>query len=438
MSKTINRYSIMKQKLNRYIFLWLVGFTLLVPVSAQRVYTLDECLQRALENNVRIKNAGNNLEIAKQGSQEAFTKYFPSLSATGTGFMADKGLLQLDMGPGMQMSLMKKGVVGGVSASMPLFTGGQIVNGNKLAKVNIQVNRLQYNQSENEVKLTTENYYWQVVMLKEKLQTITVVEAQLTNLLKDVEASVNAGVTTRNDLLQVQLRQNEIESSRSQIENALTLSQQVLAQYIGEDSGIVDVPPVAGEVLPEHPQGLYRNPESSLVLTNEYHLLQQNLKANKLQRRITVGKYLPTIAIGGGYMYDNLMDKDHPFWMGFATVSIPLSGWWGGSHDVRKQELQVRNAENQLTDQSELLILRMQQNWNDLTDAYKQMQISMRSIEQATENLRLNTDYYKAGTCTMNDLLDAQTLFQQSKDRYVESYARYEVKKCEYLQATGR
>ena len=62
----------------------------------------------------------------------------------------------------------------------------------------------------------------------------------------------------------------------------------------------------------------------------------------------------------------------------------------------------------------------------------------MRSIEQATENLRLNTDHYKAGTCTMNDLLDAQTLFQQSKDRYVESYARYEVKKCEYLQATGR
>ena len=151
MSKAINRYSIMKQKLNRYIFLLLVGFTQLVPVSAQRVYTLDECLQRALENNVRIKNAGNNLEIAKQGSQEAFTKYFPSLSATGTGFMADKGLLQLDMGPGMQMSLMKKGVVGGVSASMPLFTGGQIVNGNKLAKVNIQVNRLQYNQSENEV-----------------------------------------------------------------------------------------------------------------------------------------------------------------------------------------------------------------------------------------------------------------------------------------------
>ena len=111
--------------------------------------------------------------------------------------MADKGLLQLDSGTWKnQMLLMKKRSGRSVSASMPLFTGGT-VNGNKLAKVNIEVNRLQYNQSENEVKLTTENYYWQVVMLKEKLQTITVVEAQLVNLLKDVEASVNAGVTTR-------------------------------------------------------------------------------------------------------------------------------------------------------------------------------------------------------------------------------------------------
>ena len=91
----------MKQRLNRYIFLWLVGFTQLVPVSAQRVYTLDECLQRALENNVRIKNAGNNLEIAKQGSQEAFTKYYPSLSETGTEIMDEKRIFQLNMGPGM-------------------------------------------------------------------------------------------------------------------------------------------------------------------------------------------------------------------------------------------------------------------------------------------------------------------------------------------------
>ena len=105
---------------------------------------------------------------------------------------------------------------------------------------------------------------------------------------------------------------------------------------------------------------------------------------------------------------------------------------------MKKQKLQIRNAENQFTDQSQLLIIRMNNTWNDLTDAYKQVEIAIESIGQATENLRLQSDYYHAGTCTMSDLLEAQTLYQQSRDKYVESYAQYEVKKREYLQATGR
>ena len=94
--------------------------------------------------------------------------------------------------------------------------------------------------------------------------------------------------------------------------------------------------------------------------------------------------------------------------------------------------------ENNLRDGSELLVIRMQSTWDDLNDAYRQVQIALRSIEQSTENLRLNTDYYEAGTATMSELLDAQTLYQQSRDKYVEARAQYEVKKREYLQATGR
>lgn len=73
-----------------------------------------------------------------------------------------------------------------------------------------------------------------------------------------------------------------------------------------------------------------------------------------------------------------------------------------------------------------------------MNEAYEQIKIARLSIDQATENLRLNTGYYKSGTCTMSDLLDAQTLFQQSCDKYVESYTNYELKKREYLQVTGR
>jgi len=422
----------------RQFFLIGLGLMACLRMPAQHTYTLDECIDEALKNNVRIKNADNDLSVAKHGSKEAFTKYFPSLSATGGGFMADKGLIQLEMSPEMEMSILKNGIVGGVSASMPLFTGGQIVNANKLAKVNVEVSRLQHGLSVNEVKLVTERYFWQIVKLKEMLNTLSSVEGQLESIRKEVEASVDAGVTNRNDLLQVQLRKNETRSTRISVENALSVSRKLLAQYIGCASDSIDVAFDFGGTLPSHPDNLYRIPESVLVLTNEYSLLQQDVKASRLQFRMSVGKNLPSIAIGGGYMYDNLMDKDHSFWMGFATVSVPLSGWWGGSHDMKKHKLRLRNAENRFTDQSQLLIIRMQNTWNDLTDAYQQVEIAVESIGQATENLRLQTDYYHAGTCTMSDLLEAQTLYQQSRDKYVESYARYEVKKREYLQATGR
>lgn len=423
---------------NRFFFILSIGVLSLATASAQRTFTLDECLEQALSNNVRMRNAENEIRMAEHDRKNAFTRYFPSVSASGGGFIANKGLMELNMGPDMSMSMMKDGVVGGVSATLPLFAGGQIVNGNKLAKVSEEVSRTRYRLSENEVRLTTENYYWQVVTLKEKLRTLEVVEARLDTLTRDVEAAVQAGVTTRNDLLQVQLRQNEIKSNRLNVENALALSRELLAQYMGMGLDSVDVAYAMEGRLPEEPAGLFLPPESALPRTGEYDLLRQNLEATRLQKKIAVGKNLPTVAIGGGYYYDDLLDVGMDFWVGFATVSVPLSGWWGGSHDIKKQKLQVKNAENQLNDQSEMLMIRMRQSWNDLNDAYKQVGIALTSIDQATENLRMQSDYYAAGTCTMSDLLDSQTLFQQSRDKYVEAYAQYEVKKREYLQATGR
>lgn len=416
---------------------WVWG-CMAAPLAAQQVYTLDECIESALQNNARMKNAENDLTSARHQRKEAFTNYFPSISATGGGFLSSTHLLGMEMGPGMSLGLMKDGLVGGVTASMPLFTGGQIVQGNKLSEVNVEKYRLLGRQAENEVKLTAEQYYWQVAMLKEKLRTLHVVEAQLAEILKDVDAAVQAGVTNRNDLLQVQLRQNDTRSTRINVENSLALSRRLLAQYIGTPGDSVDVDFVVADSLPEPPDALYRRPDEALALTPEYNLLQAKLKASRIERKMTLGKQLPTVAIGGGFVYDNLLDRDRNYWLGFATVSVPLSGWWEGSHSLKRSKLAVSTEENNLRNGSELLVINMQNTWNAVTDAYKQVRIAIESIGQSAENLRLQTDYYHAGTCTMSDLLEAQTLFQQSRDRYVEAYAQYAVKKREYLQATGR
>lgn len=406
----------------------------------QTVYTLDECRKMALENNVKMRNAANAVEAARQERKEAFTKYFPTVSATGTAYNANKGLLEMDMGPDMQASLAKNGIMGGITATQPVFAGGQIANANKLAKVGEEVSRYRQKQAENEVELTVEQYYWQIITLKEKRNTLFSVKKMLEQLHHDVEMAVRAGITNRNDLLQVQLKKNDVESNLVSIENGLALSKMALAQYIGHEGEKLEVENVAADSdeVPDFPAELRRNHKASLPQTPEYHLLQSNVKANELQRRLAVGKNLPTVAIGAGYMYDNLMDHSHPFGIVFATVSIPLSDWWGGSHAIKKQKLQLRDAENLLSDNSELLIIRMQKAWNDLEDAYKQMLIARESIGQSKENLRLNEDYYRTGTTTMSDLLDAQSMFRQSRDKYVEAFSLYNIKVLEYRQATGQ
>ena len=414
---------------------------LLVPalsVEAQRSLTLEECSQLALENNARMKNARLDVKGAEEVRKEAFTKYFPSISATGGAFTSDNGMAELALVPGLlEMTMAKNGVMGGVTAVQPVFAGGQILNNNKLAALAVEVSRYQMKQSENEVLLTVEQYYWLHVSLQEKRKTVSLLETLIDNLYKDVEASVRAGVANRNELLQVQLKKNSIASDRLKVDNNLRLSKMLLSQYIGlpEDDFIVQA--TLQEPLPS-PETYRIDLMSALPTTVAYKLLDKNVEASRLQYKLKVGQNLPSVGIGAGYMYHNILDTDQSFGMIFATVSVPLTDWWGGSHAIRKQKLQLKAAEYTRQDTNEKLLLQMQKLWNELEEAYKQAKISEESVKTAEENVRLSTDYYQVGTETLSDLLNAQSLLQQSRDQYTDDYTNYLIKRTEYLQATGR
>lgn len=412
-------------------FIWIAGIACAYP---QQYYTLEECRQIALEQNASMTTARNDLSGAEQTRKEAFSNFFPTVGLEGGGMISTNGLFQMLVGP-VKMNMMENGVVGAVTASLPIYTGGRIYAGNKLARIGEEVSELRLEQTENEVMLSVEQYYWQIVSLKEKLHTLEQVVALLERIRIDAETAVDAGIKNRNDLLQVQLRLNDMRSKKSDLENALSLSKMVLAQYIGVEQEGFDIA-VLQSASPVSPESLKVEHDDALASTPEYKLLNKNVDAANWQKKMSLGEHLPSVAVGGMYMYNDLMDFSQNTVIGGVSISIPIS--WKTSFSVKKQKYNYMNAKTRLNDGSEQLMLRMQKAWNDLTNAYEQINIARESVAQSSENLRLNEDYYKAGTSSMSDLLDAQMLYQQSRDKLVETLAQYEIKKTEYLQATGR
>ena len=429
-------------------------------VAAQQPYTLEQIKDSALHNNFALRSAKYDVEAAQQQRKEAFTKYFPNVSGTGLWFNANKGMAQMDIDPSgmispeigatlaqmlpiealaalnnpISISMMKNGTIGSLMAVQPVFAGGQIINGNKLAKVGEEVSRLQLQLSENEVEKTAEQYFWQLASLQEKMKTIDAVDTLLRDIYKDVDVAVRAGVAMRNDLLQVQLRQNDIESQRLKLQNGISIVKLLLSQYCGlRDTSYIITFQTS---LPE------KFNDSCLMFnvntTPEYQLLDKQVEAANLQKKLAVGKNLPTVAVGAGYNYHNLLERDHSFGMVFATVSVPISEWWGGSHAVKRRKIAYQQAQEQLADNAELLEIRMQNARNKVEEAYQQLQLAQRSIEQAEENLRLNRDYYRAGTSRMSDLLEAQLLYQQACDKHTDAFAEYQNKLLEYRQSIGQ
>lgn len=426
--------------------------------TAQQFMTLQQLKDSALKNNIAIRDARNSIDAASQQRKEALTKYFPNISANGAWFNANKHIIDKNIKPTdyiptsvamamaqilppealidlvnpINVSMVKDGIIAGVTATQPVFAGGKIINSNRLARVGVEASRLQLRLSENEVEQKTEQYYWQLVTLEEKMNTIKAVEELLADIHKDVDVAVRAGLVMRNDLLQVELRQNDIESQKLKLQNGISIVQRLLAQYCGLNSNIINVK--KEDVVASAPVETGGN----LMDLAEYQLLQKQVDAAHLKKLITVGQSMPTVAVGAGYNYYKINDMNRNFGMVFATVNVPISDWWGGSHAIKRKKIEQRKAEEELVDKAELLNIRMEKAWNDVTEAYQQLTIAQRSIEQAEENLRLNRNYYKAGTSRMADLLEAQLLYQQARDRQTDAFADYQNKQLEYRIATGR
>lgn len=434
-----------------------------VIVYGQTVLTLKEYKELAIKNNISIKNSLLETEASKQVKKGAFTNYFPKISVMAFTMKAKDPLLKFNTPggnlpvydgnpanipiatqfaylPGSSIQMLDKTALGLVNVTQPIFSGGRIITGNKLAKVGIAVKEQQQKLTQNDVLLKTEQQYWQILSLQEKEKTIEKYETFLEGINKQVNDAFKSGLIIKNDLLKVQIKKNAVNSNKSKLHSGKKLSIMQFCQTIGI---LYDSTLVLQEDLQkiELPQSYYIENETALQNRTEYQLLEQSIKAQGLQTKMKMGDYLPQVAVGAmGYYNSNLIKDVDGTTNGFvyATVSIPISDWWGGSQAIKEQKIKVQIAENTLSETKGLLKLQIEKAWVDINENYKQIILLEETVKQAEENLKVMQTSYNSGVITLSDLLEAQALFTETNDKLIDTKIQYRTSISTYLQYTGR
>lgn len=439
-------------------------FVLVSPSVAQAespAYSLAQCRQLALDNNAEVQEAGLEIQASHETKAAAYTKYFPKVSAMAVGMAAVDPLMKIQtpggnlpvydgnvanlasatqfayMPPG-SMSAAGRATALSVMAIQPVYVGGRIRNGNRLAEEGERVAEQKAVMSRREVNAQTEEKYWRLVTLQEKLQTLAAYERLLAELDKQATDGVSAGILTRNDQLKVSLKRSEVAVDRRRIEDGLRLSARDLRHHVGLAAGD-HISLSDGLPEPVDPTALKQTEAGAIARRPEVALLESAVRAERLQAALKRGEMLPTVSVGAAaYRADIEGMPGSTNALVFGMLNVPLSDIWTASHELASQRAKESIAQKKLLDTEELLVLQIEKTWSDLVTAWQAAQVSERAVEQADVNLSEETDRHTSGLVSFSDLLEAQVLRQQALDRRIDLRSDYWLKRSAYLRSTAQ
>lgn len=421
-----------------------ITFLSFAVVCSAQPLTLEAYRELTLKNNGGLQQSEYEKLAAEQTAKYAFTKYFPTVSAIGA-------VVSTDFVPGTSRSISTlPNIFGlpsmvndshgyGLSALMAtqvLFAGGRIYNSNQLAKAGSSVAEQQFIIKRNEVFLEGEKKFRRLIVLEQKRQTLIAYGNMVDALYKQVSQAKEMGIVTGTDVLRVKLKQAEIASLMSSLQKGITLARKDFNIYAGLPTDAQSEVAVAEEDITEPKYDLDDIPYR-LTLRPEYKLLEDNLKAAKLERRIKTGENMPSLSVGAAIDRVDFHSTGNTYQnsIGFAAVSVPISDWWGGAHTIKAYNLKQSAAQTKLDETADYLMLDMESKYKDFQQAYERVEVARLGVEEAKANRSEIEDGYNNGTEKLADLLEAMALEQQSLDKLAEETASYFTSKTAFENA---
>ena len=475
-----------------------------LPAGAQRVLSLDSCRALAIANNKDLLISQEKIRAAHYQKKAAFTNFLPQISATG-GYMRNQKELSLlsDTQKGALTSVgtqvsgvMQSGIqglltqhpeltqnpqfmallqalgsadiatplnsigsaivdafrtdtrnmyAGALTLTQPLYMGGKIRAYNKITRYAEELAQQQHNSGVQDVILSTDQAYWQVVSLANKKKLAESYLQLLQKLDGDMQKMIAEGVATKADGLSVKVKVNEAEMTMTKVDDGLSLARMLLCQLCGLDlSSPITLADEQEENLP-----LSSIAANGIDLEQVYSLRPEvrslELAAEIYKQKVNVERsaYLPSIALMGNYIatnpsvFNSFEKKFKGMWNVGVVVSMPIWHWGEGIYKVKAAKAEARIARYQLEEAKEKIELQVSQSAFKVREATKKLAMAEKNLEKANENLRYANLGFEEGVIPASNVLEAHTAWLSAQSEKIDAQIDVKLTEIYLKKATG-
>lgn len=433
-------------------------------IVAQSNYSLQQCKDLVLQHNKKMKYAQLRQKKAETARKNAFMNYFPQVEAGFYAMRLNKKLVEFNNPsgnlpvyngdpatlpaanqfaflPAISLAAVDKMHTGNITAIQPVYAGGRLKTGNRLAELGVKVSQLQGSLSKVALLAKTEHMYWQIVALNEKQVTLNAYEKLLETVSKEASDAFKAGLIGKSEVLKVGLKQHEIKLQQLKLKNGKQLALMAFCQHlgVGYQENIVLIDSFPSNITP---QGMYVEATANVPQRKEYQLLQQAANAEELKTKLKRGEFMPEVGVGATAFYTDLMEQGNDGRIGrvgvFLAIKIPISNVWSKNYSLKEHYLGEKMAQNRLQETAELLKLQIQKNYYELTESYQEIDLAQKKVLQQQEYLQTVQDNYKAGIAPLSKLLEAQAEVQKAKSEQIDAISKYHQMIVAYKKATAQ
>ena len=437
-----------RNKLTKRFLLLSAALTMALSQSAFAGETvalnLDDAMLRAFQTNPTVSIAQYELDSARASYNAARQSRGISITASHTtqrgGY--DDNIVKKTDATGAWTGEYWKGIgnshSNGLTASLPIFTGGKLKGTIKQAKANYQYNQVGVQRTYNEMRSTVTDGYFTMLQADNMQKLSAESVARLEDHLKNVQAQYDVGVVAKVDVLRSQVELANAKQTLIQAENSYQVAEANMNKIVGLP---MDTNLKLDNLLVYNAYD--KNMDDCLAYAAEHRpelmQAQYNVDAAKGALMVARSGHMPQVAARASQSWSdtNWPGDEKGNWgvgvnvsMNVFDTGVTLSKIHGAEADLKKAEETYRDTVNAVN-------LDVRSNYLGLREAEKRISTTKLAVEQADEDYRIAQLRYMSGVGTNTDVLDAQVALTQAKTNYTQALYDYNTSKTALETSIG-